>query len=314
MTGCSGMGKSDVEVPDSTVERDRRRPETWSVVVVMPARNAALQIGDQLEALASQKFSGSWRVVVVDNGSTDATAAVAQRFEPQFPSLTVLDASDACSAAQARNVGSREASDEELIAYCDADDVVAPGWISGLEAHAIKDAIVAGSFDEDSLNDPIVRQWIDSPAHEGMTRHLGFLPMVRTANMAIPARLLRQLGGWPDVAYGEDVEFSWDAQLAGYRVVFAEDARVAYRFRHDLRGLARQAFRAGDSDARLYAKYSSRGLSSPSFKRTLRVWGWLLVYLPLAPISLRWRGRWIRAAAYRVGRLKGSLRHRVAAL
>ena len=42
------------------------------VSVIIPARNAAKWIGEQLGALSRQTFDGEWEVIVVDNGSTDA--------------------------------------------------------------------------------------------------------------------------------------------------------------------------------------------------------------------------------------------------
>lgn len=50
------------------------RPQPQFVSVVLPARNGAATIGEQLEALARQDFAGRWELVVVDNGSADGTA------------------------------------------------------------------------------------------------------------------------------------------------------------------------------------------------------------------------------------------------
>ncbi|HET9225168.1 MAG TPA: glycosyltransferase, partial [Thermoanaerobaculia bacterium] len=41
--------------------------------VVIPCLNAEATLGDQLEALAGQGWSGEWEVIVADNGSTDGS-------------------------------------------------------------------------------------------------------------------------------------------------------------------------------------------------------------------------------------------------
>ena len=59
------------------------------------------------------------------------------------------------------------------------------------------------------------------------------MPYAVSANLAIWADVLRDLGGWSDEyeAGGEDTELSWRAQLAGYRLGFAPDAVAYYRYR-----------------------------------------------------------------------------------
>jgi glycosyltransferase involved in cell wall biosynthesis len=64
------------------------------VSVVIAALNAAATLPLQLAALAAQDYSGSWEVVVADNGSTDATVAIAREFASSLPHLVLVDASD----------------------------------------------------------------------------------------------------------------------------------------------------------------------------------------------------------------------------
>ena len=47
--------------------------QDYRLVVVIPAYNAEATLGEQLDALCSQTCDVSWQIVVVDNGSTDAT-------------------------------------------------------------------------------------------------------------------------------------------------------------------------------------------------------------------------------------------------
>ena len=78
------------------------------VSVVIPARNAAATIDDQLEALAAQEVDDPWEVVVSDNGSRDTTAARARAWASRLNSLRVVDASGASGGrlrSQRRSAG-----------------------------------------------------------------------------------------------------------------------------------------------------------------------------------------------------------------
>jgi glycosyltransferase involved in cell wall biosynthesis len=116
------------------------------ISVVLPAFNAAQVIEIQLEALACQDFPGSWEVIVSDNGSTDRLMAVTRTWSQHLPSLSVIDASAIPGAGFARNCGVRAARSTR-IAFCDADDVVTPSWLT---------AIYQGLEDCDIVTGPIL--------------------------------------------------------------------------------------------------------------------------------------------------------------
>ena len=134
--------------------------------VVIPARNAADTIGVQLESLARQRFDRPWEVVVVDNGSTDDTRAVAQSFADRLPSLRIVDASERQSIGYARNRGV-EAARGRLIAYCDADDAVSEGWLEAIAAGPRPLRRRRDAADHDLLNEDWVRDSRDPPTPSG---------------------------------------------------------------------------------------------------------------------------------------------------
>ncbi|GAB2575282.1 glycosyltransferase family 2 protein [Microlunatus antarcticus] len=105
--------------------------------VVVPAHNEADLLAATLEALAAQDVEASYEVLVVDNASTDATAAVARahgaRVVPE-PRRGVC---------QARQTGV-DAARGEIIASTDADTVPPPDWLRRLDARLSADpAVVA---------------------------------------------------------------------------------------------------------------------------------------------------------------------------
>src|SRR6476469_9739853 len=99
------------------------------LTVVIAARDAQATLGEQLDALSAQEWDGAWEVLVVDNGSSDATCPMVEAAAATWPALRLLVATDGVGPAFARNTGARAAAGRGLV-FCDADDVVAPGWVA----------------------------------------------------------------------------------------------------------------------------------------------------------------------------------------
>jgi glycosyltransferase involved in cell wall biosynthesis len=291
------------------MERSEVRPKLISVIV--PALDAAATLAAQLAALAGQDYDGDWELLVVDNGSRDRTVEIVSSWATRVPRVRIIDASSRRGTSYARNCGAR-AAPGDLLVFCDADDIVHRGWLGAFAAAAARADVVAGVFDEESLNDEVTRSWIGkAPRNRPVPKHLGFLPVARGSNLAIRSHVLEQLGGFDEsYAYGDDAVMSWRAQLRGFTFAVAEDAVVSYRFRTSLRSVARQGYAAGQSDAHLYCDFRDDGLPRPSLRRSLKGWAWLIIRLPWALFSRHWRGRWARGLGYRLGRAVGTLRYR----
>jgi glycosyltransferase involved in cell wall biosynthesis len=102
-------------------------PGEIEVSVVIPAYQAAETIGHCIENVCSQRFPKERReIVVVDDGSRDATASIARRYS----GVRVISQPNA-GAAAARNRGWRESSGR-WIAFLDSDCVPSRGWLSAL--------------------------------------------------------------------------------------------------------------------------------------------------------------------------------------
>jgi GT2 family glycosyltransferase len=284
------------------------------VTVVLPVRDVAGTIGEQLAALAAQDFARPWEVVVADNGSHDGTLDLVRAWSDRLPDVRVVRADGRPGVSHARNVGVAAAR-AELIAICDGDDVVAPGWLSALVAAGQRYDLVAGRLDDGPLNPPPVQAWRRPHPHDGAPVIRDFLPYAVGANCAVWKRVVADVGGWSEdyVIGGNDVDFSWRAQLRGHRLGFAPDALVLYRFRSDLRSWARQSFYSGRASAHLVADFRAHGLRPNPPRHVARSWLRLVVraHRLLAPGP---RGWWVGEAAAAVGRVLGSFRYRVLAL
>src|SRR5205823_9205883 len=114
------------------------------VTVVVPARDAEATLGRALDAIASQRLEEPWETIVVDDGSSDGTVAIAERAPG---GVTVLRA-DAAGPAAARNRGA-DAARGDVLAFTDADCYPEPGWLAaGLRALESAD-LVQGAVEPD---------------------------------------------------------------------------------------------------------------------------------------------------------------------
>lgn len=221
--------------------------------VIIAAYNAATSLAEQLEALLPQ-ISDDTEVLVCDNGSRDATSRVAGRYVGDGR-LRVIDASDRRGPAAARNIGAAHARGR-LLLFCDADDVVAPGWVAAMVA-ALSDAdLVAGALDGRTLNTAnraSVSWEVSADIRMPFWTRYG---AGASSNLGIRAETFASVDGFDErLRTAEDVDLCWRVQLAGH--VFSRDrsALVRSRQRDGRRAVFRQAYAYGAGSRALRAKY-----------------------------------------------------------
>jgi glycosyltransferase involved in cell wall biosynthesis len=278
--------------------------------VVIPVRNAATTLDEQLTALAAaDPPAGPVEIVVVDNGSTDASVEVALAHAGALR-LRVVDASDRPGANHARNHGVLSSRHSRIL-MCDADDMVDRGWLTAMEgAFEAGHDLVGGPIDYMRLNPPEVRAWRGADKAPVGTV-LGFLPAAHGANLGFTREVFDRISGFDDafVYGGDDVEFCWRAQLAGSALHVATDAVVHYRLRASRRAVFAQARAYGSAEAALFRKFGPSGLRPRPLTAHLRDGWWLLSRMPFA-LSPGRRGAWLRRLGEQVGRTEGAMRHR----
>lgn len=280
------------------------------ISVVIPVYNAAATLGEQLDALADQTYGGAWEVILADNGSTDGSVSLARGWEGRVPGLRIVDASARRGPSVARNVGAAAATGEAFV-FCDADDVVTPGWLAAL-ADALNHDFVAGAMDYDFLNRGPAAGWRRFRSHvDRAPVGLDFMPYAMSANIGVRRGAFEAVGGFSErLRWGEDVDLSWRLQLAGYPLHFAPSAIIRYRYRDDLRSLWRQYLEYGSMQPLLYKRFRSAGLPRASVAAALYAYLQLVTRIHRL-LRVTTRGLWIRAAAVRWGRVRGSIRERV---
>ena len=299
--------------PSTGLDRSGKASSSWRAVtlvrypmisVVLPVRDGLPWLEGQLDALAAQLCEVPWEVVVADNGSSDGSTATARAWADRDTRMRVLDASARRGPGAARNAGVRAARGE-LLAFCDADDVVQPGWLQACVAALTEADVVAGIFDMATLNG---RPGAETAA--AATRQLGFLPAGLAANLAVRRQAFDAVGGFnEDLLVGEDIDLSWRLQLQGFRFAVAREALVAKREPQALAPLFRLGLAYGRCGPLLYRQYRSRG-ARRDVVGSARSWAWLVVAV-VGLVRADVRRRWVRAAGVRLGRLLGSVSQHV---
>jgi glycosyltransferase involved in cell wall biosynthesis len=190
------------------------------VSVVIPARNAAKLIGRTLAGLESQSITSDVEVIVVDDGSTDETAAVASR----SPVVTRVLRRPPTGPAASRNAGAAVARGEQL-AFLDADCWPTAEWLAAGTA-ALEDAELVIGHTRPTPADPLGpfdrTLWVIGPS-----------PLFESANLFVTRELFGRLQGFESwlgpergKELGEDVWFGWRAHRARARIRFCADALV----------------------------------------------------------------------------------------
>ena len=97
-----------------------------TVTILLATYNGARHLPAQLDSLLSQTFTG-WRLLVRDDGSTDATPAILADYSARFPDrITVLPDDGHRLGPSANFAALMAAADADYLMFCDQDDVWLP--------------------------------------------------------------------------------------------------------------------------------------------------------------------------------------------
>lgn len=237
------------------------------ISVVVPVYNGADTIAQCIESLLGQDYPADrYDVIVVENGSTDDTTAIVERYPVR------LYRSPKRGVAQARNFGIAK-TDADIIAMLDADCVAEKNWLTEL-ARPYADPEIGGVggpiLDFVHPNLTFVERFAAEchPLTNFFIPNKGeFLPRLYGANCSYRRELLVRVGLMDTrLPMAHDVEISWRVQLqAGVRLAYAPDAVVYHYHRSTRKGLARQYRRYGFGEIMLDTLYNAQ----PGYPRHL---------------------------------------------
>jgi len=239
--------------------------------VIVPCLNAEATIALQLEALASQQWSEPWELIVADNGSTDKSVEIAATYSDRFACFRIIHAPARKTSSHPRNVAACAATADNL-AFCDADDEVAPGWVAALGSALASHDIVHGRYLFDKFNEPASAAKAAQGWKDGL--YTGrFLPGAATANCGIKRWIHQAIGGFDEnLPRFVDADYFWRLQLEGFDLQYVPDAVVQYRIARvnpSLSSMYHRHRKGTLSEDWSYQRYRHLGMRPPKPWRSL---------------------------------------------
>jgi glycosyltransferase involved in cell wall biosynthesis len=225
------------------------------ISVVVCSYNGARTIRDTLRGLLRLAYP-TYEVIVVDDGSTDGTAAIAREYG--FHLLST----EHQGLSSARNTGMQFATGE-IIAYIDDDAYPDRHWLTYF-------ASVFQHTDHVGVGGPNLALEGDSPIDEGVAntpggsvhalitdRKAAYIP---GCNMAFRKVTLQSIGGF-DPRFrtaGDDVDVCWRLRQRGWTLGFHPSALVWHHRRNSVRDYWKQQKDYGEAEAMLEQKWPQK--------------------------------------------------------
>jgi GT2 family glycosyltransferase len=226
-----------------------------SVTVIVPVYNGRATLAGCLQALYTQTCPPA-EIIVVDDGSTDDTAAIAAGM-----GVTVITQRRAGPAA-ARNRGARAAR-SPLLLFTDADCAPALDWVERLAA-PFTDPTVAGAKGKYNTRQPgLTPRFVQQEYQDRYDRMVGqpSIDFIDTYAAAYRRDLFISNGGFDPVyptASVEDQDFSFRLAAQGHRLVYVPDAVVYHLHNHTITTYARRKFWIGYWKALVMRRYPAK--------------------------------------------------------
>jgi hypothetical protein len=251
------------------------------VSILIPCHNAAPWLRATLESALAQTWTEK-EIILVDDGSTDGSVAIAQTYAPAVQVLTQANR----GASSARNHARRVARGA-LLQYLDADDLLTPDKIERqMELSARpgnQDCLISGEWAR-FYGDPATaraqpdRLWRDWDAVEWQICALTDNAMIHPAAWLVPKALSEAAGVWDEtLTMNDDGEYFCRVRFAARRVLFCPGSRTLYR--SGVPGSLSSTFspRALDSEFRAQEKIQARLRQQEDSPRTRRACadGWM---------------------------------------
>ena len=232
---------------------DRRPPRVAlekypPLTILIAAYNEATIIAKTLRSIALQDYPAPLEVLVMDDGSSDATAAIVTDEMTRYPWLKLLRVQKNGGKAKALNLGLAHANNQ-MIVTLDADSYLYADSLKSIVERYFGDPpntkVVAGTvLVQNSRESWITRaqEWDYFHGIAAIKRAQSLYQGTLVAQGAFSLYdkpTLIEVGGWPDCV-GEDIVLTWAILNRGYRVGHCEDACVFTNVPATLKQFSRQ--------------------------------------------------------------------------
>lgn len=256
--------------------------------ILIPVYNRPDELSELLESLVCQT-ERDFEVVVVEDGSQLPSDAVVAAYADRL-SIRYLTKENG-GPAKARNVGAGEAQGDYLL-ILDSDVVLPKDYLTAVNDElARQHADAFGGPDaahpdftplQKAISYSMTSFFTTGGIRGGKKKMDKFYP--RSFNMGVRRQLYQELGGFSDMRFGEDIDFSIRIFKSGAQCRLFPEAWVWHKRRTDLRKFFRQVHNSGIARINLYKRYpeSLKLVHLLPAVFTLGVFGLILLALVLA--------------------------------
>lgn len=226
---------------------------------IIPVYNRPEEVDELLCSLQAQTYK-AFEVILVEDGSTRPCQAVAERYASAL-SVRYFYTSNS-GPGLARNYGA-ERSRGEFLVFLDSDCVLPPSYLEQLsQAWRNAGADMFGGPDhaadsftriQKAINYSMTSFFTTGGIRGGRKRLDRFYP--RSFNLGIRREAFDAVGGFSDMRFGEDIDFSIRVIRKGFDSRFFPGAWVYHKRRTDLGKFFKQVYNSGMARVNLYKKY-----------------------------------------------------------
>jgi glycosyltransferase involved in cell wall biosynthesis len=221
MRGFPNMQENQIAAVSETGQLS---PEP-DVSVIIPALNEEKVIGNCLEALRKMDAASvTFEVIIVDNGSTDRTAQIVNRFSTSL-NLRVLEKRGVHISAL-RNLGASQAQGE-ILAFLDADCLVPSNWLIQALKHLGEDnqSIVGARYRIPERSSWIARTW----SQQRETKRRELVSYVPSGDLILSRSNFFEIGGFDEqLETNEDYEFCQRARAKCLQIIACPEIAVVH--------------------------------------------------------------------------------------
>lgn len=240
------------------------------VSVVIPMRNASSTINSCLQSLTEQEEQ-PYEIIVIDNQSTDNSRLLVEKEIERFNYIRLIVNSERrLVAAASRNIGI-ESGKGDIIAFTDADCLVAKDWIENIRRAFEQDSnldaiggVEKGGCADISLSGKFLSaSWLPDPqkiTKRKITDKADFFRNIYlvTFNCAFKRSILIKLGGFDETFFpaGEDIDL-WMRTCGQKATMFAWDPKITVAHHQDISfwRLLKKSFSYGESHAHITKRH-----------------------------------------------------------
>lgn len=239
-----------------TLTREPPMKEIPSVTIIVPAHNEEKNIGECLESLHNLDYpKDKLKILVVDDGSTDKTAEIAEKFD-----VTVLRKKNEGSKASAMNYGLRHVK-TELVACMDADSMANKDFLKKVVRHFESEdvgAVSCGTKIRKITTLASKIQWVEYLMSVIMRKLFALLDcqfVVPGPGGIYRTKVLKKVGEFDTKNLTEDMEMALRLQVNGYKIANCVNAYVYTVCPESFRDLFKQRMRWYRGYLENFAKY-----------------------------------------------------------